>query len=104
MYSVLLSHHPPERKDRFTDNNGGVIIYMKDNINHVSRADPEPIGVECVWIELTLRHKRIIFGLVYRPPSSDALYFSLIEDSMHSGIRDIITGDFNYIMLSTQSS
>ena len=74
MYIVLLSYQSPERKDRVTNNNGGVIIYIKDNINHVSRADPEPIGVDCVWIELTLRHKRIIFGLFYRPPSSDALY------------------------------
>ena len=62
-----------------------------------------------MWIELTLRHKHILFGLFYRPPNSDALYFSSIEDSIHlavdTGIQDIIvTGDFNYNMLATQSS
>ena len=105
----LLSYHPPERKDRVADSHGGVIIYIKDHIHYVRRADLEPIGVECVWIELTLSHKHILFGLFYRPPNSDALYFSSIEDSIHlavdTGIQDIIvTGDFNYNMLATQSS
>ena len=43
MYSVLLSEHLPERKNRVADNHGGVIIYIKENIKHVSRADLEPI-------------------------------------------------------------
>ena len=75
----LLSYHPLERKARVADSHGGVIIYIKDHIHYVRRADLEPIGVECVWIELTLRHKHILFGLFYRPPNSDALYFSSIE-------------------------
>ena len=57
--------------------------------------DLEHIGVECVCVELTSKHKHILFGLFYRPPNSDALYFSSIEDSMHLAIQDIIvTGDF----------
>ena len=44
----LLSYHPPERKDRVADSHGGVIIYIKDHIHYVRRADLEPIGVECV--------------------------------------------------------
>ena len=43
----LLSYHLPERKDRVA----GVIIYIKDHINYVSRHGLEPIAVECVWVE-----------------------------------------------------
>ena len=58
----LLSYHLPERKDRVADSHGGVIIYIKDHIHYVRRNDLEPIGVECVWVELTLKHKHILFG------------------------------------------
>ena len=73
------------------------------------RRDLEPNGVECIWVELTLRQKHVLFGVFYRPPSADALYFSSIEDSIHlavdTGINDIIiTGDFNYNMLNAHTS
>ena len=57
----LLSYNLPERKDRVADCHGGAIIYIKDHINYVRRHGPEPIAVECVWVELTLKHKHIIF-------------------------------------------
>ena len=105
----MLSNKPPERKDRVAYSHGGAIIYIKDHIHYVRHVYLEPTGVECFWIELTLRHKHILFGLFHRPPNSDALYFSTIEDSKHlavdTGIQDIIvTSDFDYNMLSTQSS
>ena len=54
---------------------------------------------------MTLKHKHVLFGVFYRLPSSDAAYFSAMEDSISlaidSGISDIIvTGDFNYNMLN----
>ena len=47
----------------------------------------------------------MLFGVFYRPPNSDHVYGSAIEDSIHlaidTGIMDIvITGDFNYNMLN----
>ena len=50
------------------------------------RRDLEPNGVECIWVELTLRQKHVLFGVFYRPPSADALYFSSIEDSIHLAV------------------
>ena len=46
---------------------------------------------------------------LYRPPNSDANYYSSFEDSIHlavdKGLNDIIvTGDFNFNLLSTQTS
>ena len=51
----------------------------------------------------------MLFGLFYRPPSSNAAYLSSIEDSVHlaidNGIQEIIvTGDFNCNMLNAQLS
>ena len=100
----LLSYHLPKRKDRVADSHGGVIIYIKNIYITLG-----VIGVECVWVELTLKHKHILFGLFYRPPNSDALYFSSIEDTIHlavdTSIQDIIvTDELNYNMLNSQTS
>ena len=106
---ALQSYQSPERKDRARDHHGGVMIYVKETIFYCRRRDLEPVGIECIWIELTLKHKHILFGLFYRPPNSDSTYFTSIEDSIHlavdTGIQDIIvTGDFNFNMLSAQLS
>ena len=105
----LISYHHPERKDRVADSHGGVIVYIKDSIHYVRRRDLEPNRVECIWVELTLRQKHVLFGVIYRPPSAVALYFSSIEDSIHltvdTVINDIIiTGNFNYNMLNAHTS
>ena len=60
-------------------------------------------------VKLTLKHKHILFGLFYRPPNSNALFFSSIEDSIHLAVDTsvqyiIVTGDFNYNMLNSQTS
>ena len=105
----LESYLPPERKDRTGDNHGGVLIYVKDTIYYKRRLDLEPIGIECIWIEVQLRHKKVLFGLFYRPPNSDAEYFSSIEDSIFlaidTGIKDVvITGDFNCNMFNPRTA
>ena len=106
---LLQQYHPPERKDRIGDSHGGVMIYVRENIYYTRRRDLEPQGIECLWIELTLKQKHILFGVFYRPPSSNAGYFTTIENSIHlavdTGIHDIlVTGDFNFNMLNVQSS
>ena len=103
----LESFREPERKDRVGDSHGGVIIYVKDSIYYRRRNDMELQRIECIWIQLTLKHKHVLFGLFYRPPNSVYMYYSGIEDSIHlafdSGITDIIiTGDFNFNMLNNR--
>ena len=84
-------------------------MYVKDTLHYIRRHDLEPFGVECLWVELTLKHKRLLFGLFYRPPNSDSVYFASTEDLIHlaidTGIQEIIvTGDFNFHMLSPNLS
>ena len=58
------------------------MIYVKDSIYYKRRLDLEPRGIECIWIELVLKHKHVLFGLFYRPPNSDLNYYSTMEDSI----------------------
>ena len=105
----IQSFCKPERKDRMNDPHGGVLIYIKDTIHYKRRLDLEPAGIECIWTEIILRNKHILFGAFYRPPNSSVMYHSTIEDSIHlaldTGIPDVvITGDFNYNLLSDQTN
>ena len=105
---LLQSYNTPERNDRAGDAHGGVIVYVKEGIRYKRRKDLEIRGIECVWIEVANNNKRILFGLFYRAPNSDANYLSSIEDSIalavDTGIADIIiTGDFNFNYLDLQS-
>ena len=103
---LLHSFNASEKKDREGDNHGGVMIYVKDCLHYRRRADFESRKVESTWIELTNNHKRVLFGLFYRPPNTESNYFSGIEDSIalavdSSGISEIIiTGAFNLNVLN----
>lgn len=97
---ILTSFQPPERKDRTADSYGGVMVYVKESLHYKRRTDLEIIGIECIWLELVLSTKHVLFGVYYRPPSTDALQHSRIIDSIHlavdTGINNIVvTGDFN---------
>ena len=96
---MIQSFNKPERKDRPGDSHGGVMLYVKEGIHYKRRYDLELRNIENIWIEVANSHKRVLIGLFYRPPNSDAAYLSSIEDSVglatDTGISDIITGDFN---------
>ena len=79
---LMQSYNTQERKDRTGDSHGGITIYIKEEIYYKRRNDLEIRGIECIWIELIHNRKHILFGLVYRPPNSDAQYYSNIEDSI----------------------
>ena len=105
----LLSYNKPERKDLTGDSHGGVMLYVKTSIHYKRRADLEIRDIESIWIELVNNHKHILFGLFYRPPNSDANYYTNIENSLalavDTGISDIIiTGDLNLNLLNPQTS
>lgn len=98
---LIPEFKPPERKDRQRDRHGGVMLYVKDTLFYKRRQDLEPLNTECIWIEIHLNQNRILFGLFYRPPNSDAAYLSRIEDSisiaLDTHIRNVIvTGDFDF--------
>ena len=97
---LITSFSLPERRDRDHDNHGGVILYVKNKLCYKRRLDLEPKSIECIWIELKLKCKTILFGIYYRPPNTNAANHLLIVNSINlaceSNIDDvIITGYFN---------
>lgn len=98
----------PFRRDRIDDSHGGIAVYVKHNIPCKRRPDLELINIECVWLELSVRNKKILFGTFYRPPSSSPNVLVDIENSIgmavDTGLSEIIiTGDFNFNMQNLQS-
>ena len=90
---LFPTFHHPERKDRLHDRYGGVILYVKKTLSYIRRHDLELNRLECIWIQVKLENKRnILYGVFYRPPSSDSVYNSLIENSIGLAI------DSNYIL------
>ena len=105
----LVNFLPPFRTDRLDRPGGGVIIYARDNIACKRRKDIEINGLEAVWLEVKIKSKKILVGGIYRPPNSNSAYFDLIIESIdrahNTNIYDIIiTGDFNYKMISGNSN
>ena len=105
---VFQTFHKPERKDRRSDHFGGLLLYVKSGIFYKRRSDLEINGIECIWIEVVLNKKSLLFGPFYRPPNSSADVYSNIEESISlavdTGTSDIIiTGDFNFNVLNSQA-
>ena len=108
--SLLIENfRPPYRSDRRGRTGGGVIIYVRDSFPSTRRCDLEIDGLEAVWIELSVKSKRILIGGVYRAPDSDNAYFNLLEESIdrafNTNIVDLfILGDFNFDLSNNRTN
>ena len=84
-----------ERNNRL---GGGVILYVKDTLQ-ISFIEKKKINsVDTVFLQLNIRSRKIVIGLIYRPPalsaSTDKELFDLISDICNTS-ESIIFGDFN---------
>ena len=68
---LAKSQDPFRKKDRQTNNYGGVIVYVREYIPCKRRCDLELQGLESIWLELKLTSKVILFGLFYRPQNTN---------------------------------
>ena len=98
----------PFRRDRVDDSHGGVIVYVKRGIPCKRRLDLELVNIECVWIEIIVKNKKLLIGTFYRPPTASPVVLSDIEKSIglaiDTGVEDIVvTGDLNLNMLNQHS-
>lgn len=104
----LSGFKPPYRNDRTQDPHGGVAVYVKDSFYSKCRSDLEIHGIECVWVEVCIKHKSVLVGTFYRPPNSISAVLdnilASIDLAFDTGIKDIIiTGDFNLDYLKTNT-
>ena len=105
----IENFQPPFRKDRRGRPGGGVIVYVRDTFPCKHRTDLELDGLEAVWIEFSVKSKKILVGGFYRPPNSDNAYLNLIEESIdrayNTNIVDMFAlGDFNCDMSQNSSN
>lgn len=106
---LITNFQTPFRNDRRGRPGGGVIVYVRDSLSCKRRTDLELRGIEAVWLELTLKSKKILVGGYYRPPNSNLAYFNLLEESIdrayNTNIIDIfVLGDFNYNMTGNSNN
>ena len=107
--SISLDAYKLYRCDRGGDNQGEICVFTKDNVFSCRRNDLELPSIECIWIEITVHHRKFLLGTFYRPPNSPAQTLSSIEDSFSlafdSNINYVfITGDLNLDTLKNTSN
>lgn len=64
------------RKDR-NRRGGGVAIYISSYLSFIERTDLSTPGLEILWAEINVNCKKILVGVLYRPPSALADYWNL---------------------------
>ena len=86
------------RHDRIGKIGGGVAMYVRDDIDSkVILKSSEPSGIEFMFMELTVAHKKCVVGVVYWPPKVGNI-FELVEPLAFLSSRYehiVIMGDFN---------
>jgi hypothetical protein len=67
----LSNYQTPFRKYRGPNKSGGgVILYVKDNINVSRRDDLDFDDLEGIWVQIKINGKQILFGIFYITPKS----------------------------------
>ena len=104
----IAGFHSPVRRDRPTDDHGGVAIYVRDNLICKPRYDLDIPGLEAVWVETKLSQETILICSFYRPPNSRVSYWKLIDESIknvaNTPHKFFILGDFNNDFLKNPST
>ena len=94
------------RKDRSYSIGGGLVLYIKENIEYKRRVDLEDnlcFTVETIWVELKLTCKPILLCLAYRPPKYNSTFtnqwIQSIEQCLVSAYSEnkpiVLMGDIN---------
>lgn len=86
---------------------GGVIIYIKDNLNSCIKSDIKTCtNSETVWVEIRSGRNNILLGVVYRPPNLDRINSRIIYEEISKAARTsnvCIMGDFNFRNINWQN-
>ena len=111
-HEVDLDNFSIVRRDR-NRHGGGVLIYIRNNINYARLADFESPNSEMIWVEIKNGSKEILLGACYRPPGQNANEIkTFLDDLEHAlfladrrkGAMIILMGDFNDPCLNFEAS
>ena len=110
-HQITIEGYNIIRRDRNSKEGGGLIIYLGDDTECSRRRDLAHDIVEAVWLEITLKHKKILLAVTYRPPNEHTVSYNtwlnkIMEEAISSAyVEDksiIILGDFNIDLLGKQ--
>ena len=101
-------YQKPFRRDRQENNGGGLLIYVKNEVNCKRREDLESEQLECIWLEVNpVKSKSFLVGHVYRPPNSGIAWNELFEECLENVLQEekemYILGDINRDLLNNQT-
>ena len=86
----------PFRKDNCSNGGGGLIVYVRNNINARRREDLETHDIPCLWLEITpTNSKSFLAGNIYRPPTATVEFNDRFEDFI-----DVISKEDNHFTFS----
>lgn len=97
------------RADRCqTKRGGGVCLYIKNTLKYNKLNYNHTATFEQLWINVIIKNKTIIFGVVYKPPISNCNQFIDNFEDVVSEINElsypiICVGDFNINMLQNDN-
>ena len=68
---LIIPGYELHRLDMQNGPGGGVAVYVKENVSRDRRHDLEVEGIECCWLEMSVRNsKSLLVGILYRPPDT----------------------------------
>jgi hypothetical protein len=95
----LPCYKPPYRINMVDRLGGGVVVFVRDEINCVTRLDLQVGSVECTWLEIKINNKKYLYGTFNMSPNSGQQIWEELEQSIYLALNSnhdiIITGDFN---------
>ncbi|XP_045128934.1 uncharacterized protein LOC123514804 [Portunus trituberculatus] len=84
-----------ERQDRI---GGGVLLYVKASLQPTIFKTDKINNIDSVFLHLRVRSKKIVIGLVYRPPAQNISSDKNLQDQIteiSNNFDTVICGDFN---------
>ena len=67
---AVEGYHAPFRQDRVSSHGGGVILFVKDNLDVTTCELTDSSFTESTWCKIKLRHNDILLvGVIYRSPT-----------------------------------
>ena len=86
---------------------GGVLLYVKETVKFELVEANVSTNIESLWIKVKCYTEHVTIGVIYRPPSANANYYSdLLDqlDHMHAHHDKVIAmGDLNFNYLDASS-
>jgi len=103
--SITIPGYHLVRNDRSKKGGGGVAAYIKVGLNTkvVFASASDGHEIEQLWLQLRIKNKSIVLGVIYRPPALPLSCFQSVEQSLFNFASDcddvILIGDFNINLL-----